>query len=79
MEVQITAREMSVERIDTAGPYLLVVFHPQAKVSPDALVQLLTSDRRLAFVPPTTLKLDVSTFSDPTDRIGYLMEILKSL
>jgi len=79
MEVQIIAREMSVERIDTAGPYLLAVIHPQAKVSPDALVQLLTSDRRLAFVPPTTLKLDVSTFSDPMDRIGYLMEILKSL
>ena len=79
MEVQIVARDMAIERIDTAGPYLLVVFHPRAKISPDAMVQLLTSDRRLAFVPPVTLKLDVSTFSSPMDRVGYLMDVLRSL
>lgn len=79
MEVQITARDMSVERIDAAGPYMLVVFHPQAKVSPDILISLLTSDRRLGFVPPTMLKLDVSGFSSPWDRVRYLMDILRSL
>jgi transcription-repair coupling factor (superfamily II helicase) len=79
MEVQITARDMSVERVDAAGPYMLLVFHPQARISPDALVGLLTSDRRLAFVPPVMLKLDVSGFSNPWDRVQYLMDILRSL
>jgi transcription-repair coupling factor (superfamily II helicase) len=79
MEVQITARQKFVERIDAAGPYMLVVFHPQAKISPDALVNLLMSDRRLAFVPPTTLKLDISSFSGSSDKINYLLEILRSL
>jgi transcription-repair coupling factor (superfamily II helicase) len=79
MEVQITARDMSVERIDSAGPYLLVAFHPQASVSPDSLIHLLSSDRRLAFVPPTTLRLDVSGFPNPADRVGYLRDILQSL
>jgi len=79
MKVQITAREMGVERIDTAGPFLLVGFHPQAKVSPDALISLLTSDRRLAFVPPVTLKIDISGFPKPMDRIEFLMDVLRSL
>jgi len=78
IQVQIIARDMGVERIDTAGPFLLVGFHPQAKVSPDALVSLLTSDRRLTFVPPVTLKLDVSGFSQTTDRVGFLMDVLRS-
>jgi len=79
MEVEIMARDMGIERIDTAGPYLLIVFHPGAKVSPDALVRMLTSDKRLAFVPPATLKLDVSGFADVGDRVSYLMDILRSL
>lgn len=79
MEVEITAREMKIERIDTAGPYLLVVFHPGAKVSPDALVRMLTSDKRLAFLPPATLKLDVSGFAVVDDRISYMTEVLRSL
>jgi len=79
MEVEITAREMKIERIDTAGPYLLVVFHPAAKVSPDALVRMLTSDKRLAFLPPATLKLDVSGFVSAQDRISYMMDVLRSL
>ncbi|UCG38381.1 MAG: transcription-repair coupling factor [bacterium] len=79
MEVQVAARSMSIERIDAAGPYMLVVFHPQAKVSPDALVALLASDRRLGFVPPTTLRLDVSGFGSPRDRVAYLMDVLRSL
>ena len=79
MEVEITAREMKIERIDTAGPYLLVVFHPGAKVSPDALVRMLTSDKRLAFLPPATLKLDVSGFAAVDDRISYMTEVLWSL
>jgi len=79
MEVEITAREMNIERIDTAGPYLLAVFHPGAKVSPDALVQMLTSDKRLAFLPPGTLKLDVSGFASADDRVSYMMDVLRSL
>jgi transcription-repair coupling factor (superfamily II helicase) len=79
MEVEITAREMKIERIDTAGPYLMVAFNPAARVSPDALVQMLTSDKRLAFLPPATLKLDVSGFGDINDRITYLMDVLRSL
>jgi transcription-repair coupling factor (superfamily II helicase) len=79
MEVEIAARDMSIERIDTAGPYLLAVFHPGAKVSPDALVRLLTSDKRLAFLPPATLKLDVSGFTSVDDKVSYMMDILRSL
>ena len=79
MEVEIAARKMNIERIDTAGPYMLVVFHPGAKVSPDALVQMLTSDKRLAFLPPTTLKLDVSSFVSVDDRVTYMMDVLRSL
>jgi transcription-repair coupling factor (superfamily II helicase) len=79
MEVEIAARDMNIERIDTAGPYLMVVYHPGAKVSPDALVRLLTSDKRLAFLPPATLKLDASGFSSVDDRISYMMDVLQSL
>ena len=79
MEVELTAREMSIERIDTAGPYFLAVFHPAAKVSPDALVRMLTSDKRLAFLPPATLKMDVSGFPGVDDRIRYMMDVLRSL
>jgi transcription-repair coupling factor (superfamily II helicase) len=79
MEVEIAARDMSIERIDTAGPYLLAVFHPGAKVSPDALVHMLTSDKRLAFLPPATLKLDVSGFASVDDRVSYMMDVLRSL
>ena len=79
MEVEIAAREMKIERIDTAGPYLLVVFHPAAKVSPDALISMLTSDKRLAFLPPATLKLDVSGFVSARDRISFMMDVLRSL
>jgi transcription-repair coupling factor (superfamily II helicase) len=79
MEVQIAARDMNIDRIDTAGPYLLAVFHPGARVSPDALVHLLTSDKRLAFLPPGTLRLDVSGFASPVDRISYMTDVLRSL
>jgi hypothetical protein len=79
MEVEIAARDMNVYRIDTAGPYLLAVFHPGARVSPDALVHLLTSDKRLAFLPPGTLRLDVSGFASPVDRISYMTDVLRSL
>jgi transcription-repair coupling factor (superfamily II helicase) len=79
MEVEIAARDMSIERIDTAGPYLLAAFHPGAKVSPDALVRMLTSDKRLAFLPPSTLRMDVSGFSGVDDRISYMMDVLRSL
>ena len=43
------------------------------------LVNLLTSDRRLAFVPPTTLKLDISRFKGLFDQANYLLDILRSL
>lgn len=79
MKVEIAARKLKVERIDTAGPYLIVVFNPGARVSPDALVRLLTSDKRLAFLPPVTLKLDVSGFAGVDDRIAYMMDTLRSL
>jgi len=79
MEVEITARQMNIDRIDTAGPYLLVVFHPGAKVSPDSLVRMLTSDKRLAFLPPATLKLDVSGFVSAGERVAYMMDVLRSL
>jgi transcription-repair coupling factor (superfamily II helicase) len=79
MEVEIAARDMNIERIDTAGPYLLAAFHPGAKVSPDALVRMLTSDKRLAFLPPSTLRLDVSGFPSVDDRISYMMDVLRSL
>ena len=79
MEVEIAARDMNIERIDTAGPYLMVVYHPGAKVSRDALVRLLKSDKRLAFLPPATLKLDASGFSSVDDRISYMMDVLQSL
>jgi transcription-repair coupling factor (superfamily II helicase) len=79
MEVEILARQMKIERIDTAGPFLLAVFDPGAKVSPDALVRMLASDKRLAFVPPTTLKLDAGGFAGPQDRVSYLMDVLRSL
>jgi transcription-repair coupling factor (superfamily II helicase) len=79
MEVEVLAREMNIERIDTAGPYLLAVFDPGAKVSPDSLIRLLTSDKRLQFLPPATLKLDVAGFRTTRDRISYLMDILRSL
>jgi transcription-repair coupling factor (superfamily II helicase) len=79
MEVEIAARNMGIERIDTAGPYMLAVFHPGAKVSPDSLVRMLTSDKRLAFLPPATLKLDVSGFTSAEDRVSYMMDVLRSL
>ena len=79
MEVEIRSREMKIERIDTAGPYLMVQFNPAAKVSPDALVQMLSSDKRLAFLPPATLKLDVSAFTNANDRVTYMMDVLRSL
>jgi transcription-repair coupling factor (superfamily II helicase) len=79
MEVELKARQMKVERIDTAGPYFMVAFNTAAKVSPDALVSMLTSDKRLAFIPPATLKLDVSGFARIDDRIAYMMDVLRSL
>jgi len=79
MEVEIQAREKKIERIDTAGPYMIVVFHPAARISPDALIRMLTSDKRLAFLPPVTLKLDVSDFASPQDRVSYMMDVLRSL
>lgn len=79
MGVEIAARELKIERIDTAGPYLIVVFNPGAKISPDALVTMLTSDKRLAFLPPVTLKLDVSDFTRVDDRVTYMMDVLRSL
>jgi hypothetical protein len=79
MEVIILARQLAVERIDTAGPYYIITMHPQARISPDALVQLLTSDNRARFIPPTTLRLDVSGMGTDQDRITYLMDILRTL
>ncbi|MDF1536295.1 MAG: transcription-repair coupling factor [bacterium] len=79
MEVEITARSMAIERIDSAGPYIIVVFHPEARISPDALVRMLSLDKRLTFAPPTTLKLDVSGFPSASDRITFMMDILRSL
>ena len=78
-EIYVFARNPYFHRIDTAGPYLLAVFHHGARVSPDALVQLLTSDKRLAFLPPGTLRLDVSGFASPVDRVSYMMDVLRSL
>jgi transcription-repair coupling factor (superfamily II helicase) len=79
MEVEITARNMGIERIDSAGPYIIIVFHPAARISPDALVQMLSSDKKLTFAPPTTLKMDVSGFPVAGDRIQYMMDVLRSL
>jgi transcription-repair coupling factor (superfamily II helicase) len=79
MEVEITARNMGIARIDSAGPYIIIVFHPAARISPDALVQMLSSDKKLTFAPPTTLKMDVSSFPVPGDRIQFMMDVLRSL
>jgi transcription-repair coupling factor (superfamily II helicase) len=79
MEVIILARKLAVERIDMAGPYYIITLHPQARISPDALVQLLTRDNRARFIPPTTLRLDVSGMETTQDRITYLMDILRTL
>ncbi len=79
MEVEIVARTMGVERVDTAGSLFILSFHPEAKVSPDALVRMLTSDKRLSFLPPVTLKMDVSGFSSTGDRVSYMMDVLRSL
>jgi transcription-repair coupling factor (superfamily II helicase) len=79
MEVEVTARSMAIERIDSAGPYIVIVFHPDARISPDALIHMLSSDKRLTFAPPTTLKLDVSAFPVADDRITFMMDILRSL
>jgi transcription-repair coupling factor (superfamily II helicase) len=79
MDVQLKAREMKIERIDTAGPFFMVAFNTAARVSPDALVSMLTSDKRLAFLPPATLKLDVSGFVRTDDKIAYMMDVLRSL
>lgn len=79
MEVIILAGQLAVERIDTAGPYYIVTMHPQARISPDALVKLLTSDNRAHFIPPTTLRLDVSGMGTGQDRVTYLLDILRTL
>jgi transcription-repair coupling factor (superfamily II helicase) len=79
MEVEITARNMGIERIDSAGPFIIIGFHPEARISPDALVQMLSSDKRLTFAPPTTLKLDVSGFPVARDRTQFMMDVLRSL
>ena len=79
MEVLILARGLRVEHIDVAGSFYLVAFHPQAKISPDALLGLLSTDSRLAFLPPTTLRLDISAMQNSGDRLGYLKETLRSL
>jgi transcription-repair coupling factor (superfamily II helicase) len=77
--VVIFARKLGIERIDTAGPYFMVGFHPEARISPDVLVALLTRDERLSFLPPTTLRMDVSSLTTPDDRVQFLMETLRSL
>jgi len=79
MEVIILARQLGVERIDTAGPYYIVTLHPQARISPDALVRLLSADHRARFIPPTTLRLDISGMKTSQDRVTYLMGILRTL
>ncbi|UCF31044.1 MAG: transcription-repair coupling factor [bacterium] len=79
MEIIILAGDLGVERIDIAGPYYLLTFHPGARISPDRLVGLLSSDSRTRFVPPSILRLDVSGMAIKDDRISYLKEILRSL
>ncbi len=79
MEITILARNLSVERIDLVYPYFIMVLHPQARVSPDALVNMLTEDRRVQFIPPTTIRLDISEMDTVDDRVTYLKEILRSL
>ncbi|MFV1957120.1 MAG: transcription-repair coupling factor [bacterium] len=79
VEVTILARNLSVERIDLVYPYFIMVLHPQARVSPDALVNMLTEDRRVQFIPPTMIRLDISEMNTVDDRIIYLKEILRSL
>ncbi len=77
-ELALLARGLGVERVDRAGPFFLVAFHPQARISPDALVGMLTRDRRVRFLPPATLRLDVSTL-EQEDRVAFLGETLRSL
>lgn len=79
MEITILAKNLSVERIDMMHPYYLIVLHPQARVSSDGLVNMLTEDRRIQFIPPTTIRLDISGMKTLDDRVIYLKEILRSL
>ena len=79
MEITILARNLSAEKVDLVYPYFIMVLHPQARVSPDALVNMLTKDRRVHFIPPTTIRLDISEMNTADDRITYLKEILRSL
>lgn len=79
MGLILMARKLQVERIDIAGPYYILTMHPSARISPDALVALLSSDSRTHFVPPATLRLDVSGMRTANDRILYLKEILRTL
>ncbi|MEE8319162.1 MAG: transcription-repair coupling factor [bacterium] len=79
MEITILARNLSAEKVDLVYPYFIMVLHPQARVSPDALVNMLTKDRRVHFIPPTTIRLDISEMNTVDDRITYLKEILRSL
>jgi len=78
-EVTVLARQLLVEHIDMAEPYYIIVLHPEARVSPDALVNMLSNDRRVSFIPPTTLRIDVSNLGSPDDRVVFLKEILRSL
>ena len=78
-EVTVLARQLLVEHIDMADPYYVIVLHHEARVSPDALVNLLTADKRVRFIPPTTLRIDVAAMESPEDRVVFLKEILRSL
>ncbi len=79
LSLTLLARSLGVERVDTAGPFHLVAFHPQARISADALVALLSRDKRVRFVPPVTLRLEVGSFPTSDDRLLFLEETLRSL
>jgi transcription-repair coupling factor (superfamily II helicase) len=55
--LRVVGQGLGVDSIERKGEHTQIVFNPEARISPERIVQLLGSDESLSFVPPATLRV----------------------
>ncbi|MBI3279491.1 MAG: transcription-repair coupling factor [Acidobacteria bacterium] len=71
-----TAQRVGVEAIDRRGGMLNLKFHPQSKVAPARLLEIVQSTPGAQFTPAGVLRLPLAGLDTPSRLLAYLTDLL---
>ena len=74
-----SAQKLGIEVIERRQGFLNLKFHPQSKIEPPRLMELVRSAQGAQFTPAGVLRLPVPSQPDPASLLAYLKDRLAAL